>query len=274
MLYQSTGSRSLGYAICAIAILTLFIVTGPMRSQSPVGPIEFTAEVLESSKAPLAGRVLQKHLYFATRGDSSTATGSLSDDNEVRQIKIYPSHLDIRVSDKRGVKTTHNYSFLPLPASPKQRSCGPSDSRPANVNYVGEEEYLGYKAVHYRSTPRVTGDGFTITTDYWMLPAVNCFEAREYAEKKNSAAVTTGIFERKAVRIQLGPPPTSYFEVSPTYREVLPSELDKQVRVGLMGPDEAARSISANDERIYAERDQRYQEVNSKANQAATSAQH
>lgn len=191
---------------------------------------------------------------MAFRRDGSNVTITLPGDLDRsgvgffgdRSVTLRQERLSIYVLDRLKVKTTSV-----IPGSPKalpliDANCKDNASQAV---FIGKQSYNGYDTYAYRGT-KTTAEGEQITDTRWRAPVLNCMELHGELELKTASGEVT-VYRNSVTEVHLGEPDPALFAVPTDYREVLPSEMEKE-RMAVLGfrnpPDTLMRQLKRKDD--------------------------
>jgi hypothetical protein len=251
------------------AILTIFVLicfyAYQSRSENTQRHTPFTARYTETSTNQLTGIATQRaYLYHAVRGDGTISFGSLVPQLGYRRIRSRIEKKEVSVTDSLKLKTTLDYSYLPITLP---RHAMPSDCSPQGpgVSSLGIETILNYTAYRYKRIV-VRPDGTKREMTQWFAPDLQCWEIQQITRKYDAAGDLSGVFEKKMTEVTTGEPDDGLFAIRNDYAEVTPSAREKAAllqnimdREGLDGV--ARHKIPPSMELLWKQQDEYYDSV-------------
>jgi len=187
-------------------------------------PIALTAYVNRYRMSPAAGSVLLAETVVAIRGDGSsvTSTAWIGDGgkmvNDGRRLELSDG-TSAQISD--DIRTV---TALKIPDAQAARVLNRYDPRSKCAARIGEDDppaspLQGRKVLGYDTVGYVLGSG-NPRISVWMAPALGCFEVFREEESLDEAKRGVEKTEIEAVKIVLGEPEQSLFQIPPSYEHV------------------------------------------------------
>ncbi|HWG58525.1 MAG TPA: hypothetical protein VN661_05715 [Candidatus Acidoferrales bacterium] len=166
------------------------------------------------------------HSFDAVRSDGSRADGNMEIAPDGgwrlsgRRLALVTERRDVVAADHLGMKSTME---LPPDAvrtllAPWSQSAPPC-SMSASYHYAGNGSYLGHHVMKFEKN--TTQAHWRV----WLASDLGCQELWAKLELLNADGSLDFTSERQTVSIQEGEPPSSLFDISDDYSEVLPSQL-------------------------------------------------
>ncbi len=199
--------------------------------------------------------------YIAKRSDGAVSEGSYgnSDPAHVRELFVPAERLTVMISDISKTKST-------LYSPPQEKTQAESGKPPLpecrdwvdpSAAYEGEGEYLGFPVFRHRNF-NIEGQ-FTVESERWLAPALDCRAVEEVFLRRNSSGEVTTRFERRTVTAKVGEPDQSYFDRAASYLEVKPSELTQRISA-VMYPNRPS-SVPSCASALMSRLDKRYEDA-------------
>lgn len=253
--------------VSMIVFAALIVGLSSFHSKLQIGDdtVPFTARYAETSVNPITGQTVQMPLlYMAVRSDGTISSGSMDPRLGYRRIRNRQHKVEVTVSDFLRIKTTLDHGYIPF--TPPRRALRP-DCRPRveGVEAIGVRAVAGFRAYGYRMV-RVLPDGSKREHVQWLAPDLGCWEIQQVTRRYDPKGTLEGVFEKKALEVELGDPDSSLFRVPEDYREVKPSERARAVHLlnvaDREGSEMAAKHrIPLGVEARWAHEDEHYEAV-------------
>ncbi|MGE5646733.1 MAG: hypothetical protein ACM336_13170 [Acidobacteriota bacterium] len=207
-----------------------------------------------------------KHLVQAYRADSSRATAPIDrSSSQARSVTLLPEGMKVDISDRGELKSTR-YFRVPPGTKTFRAWRGPRCEYQGGIPlaYKGQDVINGFEVYGYE-TVREEPPSKKILRTAWFAKDLGCYEMKLHEEVQDGSGKVISVFERTAVKITPGDPDPSLFDVPPSYREVPPSEMERNLITLLAKdrgdisatPDQAIKALST----YWKEKDAAYDEA-------------
>jgi hypothetical protein len=252
-------------AIVAVAAPAIYLLAYHSMSQVVEMQTPFTVSFAEISTNPVSGRTFQKpQLYFAARSDGSSVLGSSDLRNGWRRIRNPKEKFEVTVADSLKLKTTLDYSYLPIFSAKKSHA---ADCYQKGAALIGIETVQGYRTYHYQRINALANRG-KHQIDQWLAPDLNCYDIRTTGQRYNMDGIVDGVFEKRVLEILPGEPEVKLFAIPDDYAEVASSVREKAMTLRMIsdreGADAAAKHIiPISVEKTWSRLDEHYDSVKS-----------
>ncbi|MCW5977991.1 MAG: hypothetical protein KIT09_07925 [Bryobacteraceae bacterium] len=158
----------------------------------------------------------------------------------------------IYVLDRFKLRTTYIIPGRPKALPEIDPTCADNSNRRV---FIGKQSYNGYETYVYQET-KTTPEKGQVTETRWRAPLLNCMDIYGELEVK-SAQGEVKVYRNKVTDVVLGDPDPALFDVPGDYREVPPSEMEKE-RMAVLGYKNPLPTLmehlKARDERYFKER--------------------
>jgi hypothetical protein len=190
---------------------------------------EFTLVTVETSTSE-APNTIGRYKLEAHRADGSQVVGELpspeSDGPQRRFVSLVPERVQVEIHDDLHAKRTVYETKGPPPLAPAtDAQCGLSRLGLAiSPTYAGEAEVLGFRTIAIHTTETLDGSESYFRTE-WRALELDCVTIQLTEERRDGSGNLTGHFEVKPVRIAVGPPAATLFDVPSDSVEKSPSQM-------------------------------------------------
>lgn len=255
------NSRSSFVPVCVLAGLVVFAAVPPIAvaQELPGAGVARTIIMKEDTWTGDGKLVRTRKLVRAVRPDGSSMTATLSADggvsaSEARTVTDLSARRHSLVLDSTRIVTTF---WAPANTATRAvaRDSGPDCQPRSRHNYQRLEDaaILGIGTVQYQFSDATSETRPRHRYTYSYAPSLDCTPLVERAEKFHLDGRLQSVMERRAIEVKLGEPDSSLFAIPSAYRELPPSEAQREALLVHGVPATASNTAVAAQDRKYFE---------------------